>query len=111
MSKSSARYATAGRAVGYIGEENNTALPRVDQELIEQLSDTACDLSYPVPATKPQLTTPRQKGPQLFTTSLLALSRGHSELGWRAHGWRHLLGDVLELAQKLVVIPLKIWVG
>ena len=43
-------YATAGRAVGYIGEENNTALPRVDQELIEQLSDTACDLSYFVPA-------------------------------------------------------------
>ena len=81
MSKSSARYATAGRAVGYIAEENNTALPRVDRELIEQLSDTACDLSYFVPATQPQLTTPRQKGPQLFTTSLLALSRGHSELG------------------------------
>ena len=45
------------------------------------------------------------------TSTILALSRGNSELGWRAHHERHLLRDVLELAQKLIVIPLKIWAG
>ena len=99
----------AGSTVGYVGEEDDTALPRNDQELVQQLSDTACDLSCLVPATKLKL--------QLKTLSsdlnyfMFALSRYHSELGRRAHGWRHLLGDVLELAQKLVVIPLENWAG
>ena len=35
----------AGSTVGYVGEEDDTALPRNDQELVQQLSDTACDLT------------------------------------------------------------------
>ena len=97
----------AGSTVGYVGEEDDTALPRMDQELVQQLSDTACDLSCFVPATKPQLKTLSSD----LNYFMFALSSDHSELGWRAHGWRHLLGDVLELAQKLVVIPMKNWAG
>ena len=47
----------AGSAVGYVGVEDDPALVRMDQELVQQLSDTACDLSCFVPATQPQLKT------------------------------------------------------
>lgn len=100
----------AGSTVGYVGEEDDTALPRNDQELVQQLSDTACDLTELLSPCYKIKTSAKTLSSDL-NYFMFALSRYHSELGWRAHGWRHLLGDVLELAQKLVVIPLENWAG